>query len=277
MSTLVDSTAVPRRRADPVRAATVYGSSTLIVLLVLWWLATAIPDFIPPRVLPSPLDVVARFASLLAEPFSGATLVGHAGVSLQRWGLGVLVALGLGLPVGIALAWLPPLRAVVTPAFELLRYIPPFAWVPIAVLWFGASTTTQALIVFIAAFPACIINTQLAVAQVDPILVRAARTLGAGSMTTLRSVVLPVAAPTIFTGLRIAFSNGWMALVGAELVVGKQGLGFLISQGQINDSAATILVGMISIGALGFLIDAVLQRVQKLVLPWKPALARPLE
>lgn len=277
MSTLVDSAAVPRRRPDPVRAATVYGSSTLVVLLVLWWLATAIPDFIPPRVLPSPLDVVARFASLLAEPFSGATLIGHAGVSLQRWGLGVLVALGLGLPVGIALAWLPPLRAVVTPAFELLRYIPPFAWVPIAVLWFGASTTTQALIVFIAAFPACIINTQLAVAQVDPILVRAARTLGAGSMTTLRSVVLPVAAPTIFTGLRIAFSNGWMALVGAELVVGKQGLGFLISQGQINDSAATILVGMVSIGLLGFLIDALLQRVQKLVLPWKPALARPLE
>ena len=277
MSTLVDPAAVPRRRADPVRAATVYGSSTLVVLLVLWWLATAIPDFIPPRVLPSPLDVVARFGSLLAEPFSGATLVGHAGVSLQRWGLGVLVALGLGLPVGIALAWLPPLRAVVTPAFELLRYIPPFAWVPIAVLWFGASTTTQALIVFIAAFPACIINTQLAVAQVDTILVRAARTLGAGSMTTLRRVVLPVAAPTIFTGLRIAFSNGWMALVGAELVVGKQGLGFLISQGQINDSAATILVGMVSIGALGFLIDAVLQRVQKLVLPWKPALARPLE
>lgn len=277
MSTLVDSAAVPRRRADPVRSATVYGSGTLLVLLVLWWLATAIPDFIPPRVLPSPLDVVARFGSLLGEPFSGATLVGHAGVSLQRWGLGVLVALGLGLPVGIALAWLPPLRAVVTPTFELLRYIPPFAWVPIAVLWFGASTTTQALIVFIAAFPACIINTQLAVVQVDPILVRAARTLGAGSITTLRSVVLPVAAPTMFTGLRIAFSNGWMALVGAELVVGKQGLGFLISQGQINDSAATILVGMTSIGLLGFLIDAVLQRVQKLVLPWKPALARPLE
>lgn len=277
MSALAEPTVVPRWRVDPVRAATVWGSSALGFLLAAWWLATAIPGFIPPRVLPSPLEVVARFGFLLAEPFSGATLAGHAGVSLQRWGLGVLAALGLGLPVGIALAWLPPLRAVVTPVFELLRYIPPFAWVPIAVLWFGASTTTQALIVFIAAFPACIINTQLAVTQVDPILVRAARTLGANSYTTLRRVVLPVAAPTIFTGLRIAFSNGWMALVGAELVVGKQGLGFLISQGQINDSAATILVGMTSIGLLGFLIDAVLQRVQKRVLPWKPALARPLE
>ena len=231
----------------------------------------------PPRVLPSPLEVVARFAALIAEPFSGATLFGHAAVSLQRWGIGVLLAIGIGLPMGIALAWLPPLRAVVTPAFELLRYIPPFAWVPIAVLWFGASTTTQAAIVFIAAFPACIINTQLAVSQVDPLLVRAARTLGAGSATTLARVVLPVEAPTIFTGLRIAFSNGWMALVGAELVVGKQGLGFLISQGQINDSAATILVGMTTIGVLGTLIDIALQRGQRLALPWKPATARPLE
>jgi ABC-type nitrate/sulfonate/bicarbonate transport system permease component len=268
---------LPARRSRQVRSATIYGASALAVLLLAWWLATAIPGLVPPRVLPSPPAVVARFGTLLAEPFSGATLVGHAAVSLQRWGLGVVAAVVLGLPIGIALAWLPPLRAVVTPAFELLRYIPPFAWVPIAVLWFGASTTTQALIVFIAAFPACIINTQLAVVQVDPILVRAARTLGAGSMATLGRVVVPVAAPTIFTGLRIAFSNGWMALVGAELVVGKQGLGFLISQGQINDSAATILVGMISIGLLGVLIDALLQRVQSLALPWKPALARPLE
>jgi len=112
---------------------------------------------------------------------------------------------------------------------------------------------------------------------VDPILARAARTLGAGPARTLAKVILPVAAPTIFTGLRIAFSNGWMALVGAELVVGKQGLGFLISQGQINDSAATILVGMTTIGVLGTLIDAVLQRAQRLVLPWRPVAARPTE
>jgi ABC-type nitrate/sulfonate/bicarbonate transport system permease component len=267
------ATARLARRSDAgiaaAREPVLHGAAAIAALLFAWWLATAIPGFVPPRVLPSPLDVVARFAALVAEPFSGATLFGHALVSLQRWGIGVLVAIGLGVPLGIALAWLPPLRAVVTPAFELLRYIPPFAWVPIAVLWFGASTTTQAVIVFIAAFPACIINSQLAVAQVDPLLVRAARTLGAG--------VLPVAAPTIFTGLRIAFSNGWMALVGAELVVGKQGLGFLISQGQINDSAATILVGMTTIGVLGVLIDLVLQRLQRIALPWKTASASPSE
>ena len=268
----------PRRRTgSSVPQPALYGALALTALFAGWWLATAIPGVVSPRVLPSPLDVVARFFFLAIEPFSGSTLEGHAIASLTRWLIGVLAALGLGIPIGVLLAWLPPLRAVVTPAFELLRYIPPFAWVPIAVLWFGASTTTQAAIVFIAAFPACIINTQLAVSQIDPILVRAARTLGAGWATTLGRVVLPVAAPTIFTGLRIAFSNGWMALVGAELVVGKQGLGFLISQGQINDSAATILVGMTTIGVLGTLIDAVLQRTQRLVLPWRPVAARPTE
>ncbi len=266
-----------RARAAVLSPAAAYGALALVTLLLCWWLATAIPGMVPSRVLPSPLEVVARLGTLIAEPFSGSTLTGHALASLQRWFLGVLAALCLGLPVGIFLAWLPPLRAVITPTFELLRYIPPFAWVPIAVLWFGASTTTQALIVFIAAFPACVINTQLGVGQVDPILLRAARTLGAGSATTLARVVLPSAAASIFTGIRIAFSNGWMALVGAELVVGKQGLGFLISQGQINDSAATILVGMMTIGALGFLIDVALQRSQRLLLPWKTSGARPSE
>ena len=159
-------------RAGTTRRPAAYGAAALATLVAVWWLATAIPGLVPTRVLPSPLDVVVRFAALIAEPFSGATLFGHALVSLQRWSIGVLAAIGLGVPLGIALAWLPPLRAVVTPALELLRYIPPFAWVPIAVLWFGASTTTQALIVFIAAFPACVINTQLGVSHVDPILLR---------------------------------------------------------------------------------------------------------
>jgi ABC-type nitrate/sulfonate/bicarbonate transport system permease component len=264
------------RRPDLPQPA-LYGGAALLAFVLAWTLATAIPGLVSARVLPSPWEVVSRAALLLAEPFSGSTLVGHAGASLQRWLIGALGAVALGLPVAVALAWLPPLRAVITPVFELLRYIPPFAWVPIAVLWFGASTTTQASIVFIAAFPACVINSQLGVSQVDPLLVRAARTLGAGSAITLRRVVLPVAGPAIFTGLRIAFSNGWMALVGAELVVGKQGLGFLISQGQINDSAATILVGMTTIGVLGVAIDFLLQRVQRAVLPWKTPTARPLE
>lgn len=254
--------------------AAIYGAASLLSLLLVWIAATSVFGWIAPRVLPSPFEVVARFAELLVEPFSGSTLLGHIAGSLKRWSLGVLAAVALGAPIGVLFAWVPFFRAAVNPVFEILRYIPPFAWVPIAILWFGASTMTQAMVVFIAAFPAIVINSQLGVQQVDRILIDAARVFGAPQHRILSRVVMPVAAPTIYTGVRIAISNGWMALVGAELVIGKNGLGFLISQGQNNDSVPTIFVGIVSIGLLGILIDIIVQRSETLVLPWRRQLAR---
>lgn len=246
-----------------------YGAGSLALLGALWVLTSSGLGWVGPEVLPSPAAVFARFGSLIATPFAGADLWGHILASLERWSYGVLLAIVFGVPIGVFFAWAPWFRAVVNPLFETLRYIPPFAWVPIAILWFGASTTTQAMVVFIAAFPACVINAQLGVQQVDGILVQAARVFGAGPARTLRRVVVPVATPSIFTGIRIAISNGWMALVGAELVVGKTGLGFLIAQGQQNDSVSTIFVGIISIGALGMLIDLLVQRSERRLMPWR--------
>lgn len=244
---------------------------SLLTVFGAWFISTDVTRLVGPEVLPSPGDVVARFNALSAQPFAGSTLLEHTGSSLLRWGLGVLAGAVIGIPLGIALAWFPPVRAAVTPVFELLRYIPPFAWVPIVVLWFGASTTAQATVVFIAAFPACVINSQLGVSQSDPILGHAARALGAGSWRTLTRVIVPVAAPSVYAGVRIAVSNGWMALVGAELIVGKEGLGFLIAQGQYNGSVSTIFVGIIAIGLVGTLIDLLISRSQSWVLPWRPA------
>ncbi|MDO6729132.1 ABC transporter permease [Marinovum sp. 2_MG-2023] len=246
----------------------VYGAVSLGILGLVWVLATSVFGWVGPEVLPSPFDVIARFANLTTEPFAGAALSGHVFASLERWSYGVFLAILLGVPIGIFFAWAPWFRAVVNPVFETLRYIPPFAWVPIAILWFGASTTTQAMVVFIAAFPACVINAQLGVQHVDDILIQASRVFGARQHQTLRRVVVPVATPSIFTGIRIAISNGWMALVGAELVVGKTGLGFLIAQGQQNDSVSTIFVGIIAIGVLGVLIDMGVQRLERHLMPW---------
>ncbi|MYI69577.1 MAG: ABC transporter permease, partial [Boseongicola sp. SB0673_bin_14] len=201
--------------------------------------------------------------------FSGLRLPGHILFSLERWGWGVLTAGLIGIPVGVFFAWNPWFKTFLNPVFELIHFIPPFAYIPLAVLWFGASTATQAMVVFVAAFPAIVINSQLGVAQVQKIYIDAARVFGASPFRTLCRVVLPAAAPSIYTGLRIAISNGWMALVGAELVVGKVGLGFMIAQGQENASVATIFVGVITIGCLGVLIDTLVQRSERYVLPWR--------
>lgn len=268
------------RQTSPARGhsghvqAMLYGAASLLALLLLWIAATSLFGWVEPRILPSPFEVVSRFATLLVDPFGGSTLFGHIAGSLGRWGLGVAAAIVLGVPVGVFFAWVPLFRALFNPVFEILRYIPPFAWVPIAILWFGASTMTQAMVVFIAAFPAILINSHLGVQQIDKILIDAARVYGASSLKTLRRVVVPVAAPAIYTGVRIAISNGWMALVGAELVIGKNGLGFLISQGQNNDSVSTIFVGIISIGLLGLAIDSIVARSETLLLPWRRRLVR---
>ena len=250
-----------------------YGALSLLALLVLWVLVTSVFELIEPRVLPSPAEVVERYWWHVTEPFSGLRLAGHILSSLERWGWGVLVAAIIGIPVGVFFAWAPWFKTFVNPIFELLHFIPPFAYIPIAVLWFGASTATQAMVVFIAAFPAFVINSQLGVSQVSKIYIDAARVFGANEAAILRRVVIPSAAPSIYTGLRIAISNGWMALVGAELVVGKVGLGFMIAQGQENASVTTIFTGLITIGVLGVLIDTIIQRSERYVLPWrKPSL-----
>lgn len=250
-----------------------YGALSIGVLFLAWILSTSIFGLVDPRTLPSPMMVIERFALLITAPFSGSTLFGHALASLTRWGGGVLLAILVGIPTGILFAQAPVFRVVAKPVFELLHYVPPFAWVPIAVLWFGATTFTQQMVVFVAAFPAIVINTQLGVAHVDRILLDAARVFGAGHASTLRRVVIPGAAPSIYTGIRIAISNGWMALVGAELVIGKVGLGFLISQGQQNLSVSTIFVGIISIGVLGVLIDTAIQRSEGILMPWRKGMA----
>ena len=249
--------------------AVAYGALSLLTLLFIWFLATSVFGWIEPRILPSPPEVVAKYIWHVREPFSGLRLSGHVLASLERWGWGVFVAMIIGIPVGIFFAWAPWFKTFVNPVFELLHFIPPFAYIPIAVLWFGASTATQAMVVFVAAFPAFVINSQLGVSQVNKIYIDAARVFGANQFSTLRRVVVPAAAPSIFTGLRIAISNGWMALVGAELVVGKVGLGFMIAQGQENASVSTIFVGLITIGCLGVLIDNMVQRSERYVLPWR--------
>ncbi len=246
-----------------------YGTLSIAALLIAWFLSTSVFQWIEPRVLPSPAEVVQKYIQHVTEPFSGLTLAGHILASLERWGWGVFFGMIIGIPVGVFFAWVPWFRTIVNPIFELLHFIPPFAYIPLAVLWFGASTATQAMVVFIAAFPAFVINSQLGVSQVEKIYVDAARVFGANQAAILYRVVIPAAAPSIYTGLRISISNGWMALVGAELVVGKVGLGFMISQGQENASVSTIFVGLITIGVLGVLIDTLVQRSERYVLPWR--------
>tara|TARA_R110002110_G_scaffold13002_7_gene62163 strand:+ start:772 stop:1536 length:765 start_codon:yes stop_codon:yes gene_type:complete len=204
--------------------------------------------------LPSPLLTAQSFIELVAN----GELFIHIGASLGRvisaWALSALVAIPLGLAMG-RWGWF---ERVVDPVIELFRPISPLAWIPLAILWFGIGETGKIFIIFIATFFPILLNTVSGVKSVDPVLIRAGQVLGCNDDRSLFiKVILPAAMPTIVVGLRISFGTGWAAIIAAELVAAQIGLGYLIADGMEILRSDLVLVGMVTIGVLGVLIDAV--------------------
>ncbi|MEI8265741.1 MAG: ABC transporter permease [Betaproteobacteria bacterium] len=227
--------------------------------LAVWTLA-ALSGITSRAFLPAPWDVVVRLSQLLVQPFAGYVLHEHLLSSFQRFGMGFVLAVLVGVPLGLLMAWFRWLDRIVTPAFEAVRFVAPIAWVPFAALWFGTGIGGPVLIIFMGAFPPALINTYRGAQQVDHKYIEAARMLGANSWRVMTQVLLPAAVPSIVAGLRISAGLGWQSLVGAELIVASSGVGYMMVKGQASVSTATVMCGMLAIGAVGLAIDVVLRR-----------------
>jgi ABC-type nitrate/sulfonate/bicarbonate transport system permease component len=226
------------------------------------WSVAALSGLTTRAFLPTPWDVLLRFGQLLVEPFAGHTLLEHLWSSFQRFGLGFVLAVVVGIPLGLAMAWFKWVDRLVSPVFEAVRFVAPIAWVPFAALWFGTGIGGPVLIIFMGAFPPVLINTYRGAKQVDAKYIEASQMLGAGALRSMTQVLLPAAVPSIVAGLRISAGLGWQSLVGAELIVASSGVGYVMVKGQAAVSTATVMSGMLAIGAVGVLIDIALRRVQ---------------
>jgi len=229
------------------------------------WSVAALSGITSRTFLPTPWDVLARLLQLTVEPFVGHVLHEHLLSSLQRFGLGFVLAVIAGIPLGLLMAWFRWVDRLVAPLFEAVRFIAPIAWVPFAALWFGTGIGGPVLIIFMGAFPPVLINTYRGAKNVDRKYIEAAQMLGAGSFRAMTQVLLPAAVPSIVAGLRISAGLGWQSLVGAELIVASSGVGYLMVKGQAAVSTATVMSGMIAIGVVGVLIDVALRRVQQTI------------
>jgi NitT/TauT family transport system permease protein len=226
------------------------------------WSAVALAGITTRDFLPAPWDVAVRFAQLVAEPFAGYRMHEHLLSSLQRFAMGFVLAVVIGIPLGLLMAWFRWIDRLVTPAFEAVRFVAPIAWVPFAALWFGTGIGGPVLIIFMGAFPPVLINTYRGAKQVDRKYIEASQMLGAGALRSMTQVLLPAAVPSIVAGLRISAGLGWQSLVGAELIVASSGVGYLMVKGQASVSTATVMCGMAAIGVVGLVIDVVLRRAQ---------------
>lgn len=251
----------PRQGPLSPGAVAAYGAIGLVAFFGLWS-ALSLSGAVPRPFLPSPFDLAARFVQLLTTPFAGATLPQHLASSFMRFAYGFLLAVAIGVPLGLFMGWFRWLDDVVTPVFEALRFIAPIAWVPFAALWFGTGIGGPILVIFAGAFPPCLINAYRGARFVSRPLIEAAQMLGTGSGRIILEVLLPASVPSIIAGLRVSAGLGWQSLVGAELIVASTGVGYMMVQAQLNISTATVMAGMIAIGLVGLLIDVGLRRLE---------------
>lgn len=241
--------------------------SVLSILLVLaaWILLCQTK----PDIIPTPMAVFFKLCDIMIHPISKAILPVHILVSLARVLSAFALASIFGVVFGILLGWYETFHDIAWPVFEIIRPIPPIAWIPLIILWCGIGETSKVIIVFIGALVPIVLNTFAGIRQVDPMLLKAAKSVGATDVATMFEVVLPASLPSIVAGMKTALSTGWMCVLAAEMVVAKQGVGFLIIRGMDSGDSALILVGMIVIGVVSAAITAVLNRVEVKLCPWK--------
>lgn len=239
----------------------------LILFVVVWQLvSTGLPGL---RLLLPPPTAVAGAAWELA---ADGTLQAYTVDSLRRFISAIGLAILLGVPLGLALGGSYRFWWSVNPIIEFLRPIPPLAWIPLSILWFGISDTQNIFIIWLAAFYPLVLNTAAGVRSVDVQLIQAAQSLGARRLDIPLTVTLPAALPYIIVGLRVGMGIGWLALVAAELVGANSGLGYLISLGRNLFRSDYIVVGMVAIGLIGMIIDVLILMLQRWLLPWQKEL-----
>ncbi len=242
----------------------------LAVLIGLWWLgSTYLLDKSTRALLPPPQEVAAAAWELGRS----AELWRHLLDSLKREFVAFLWAT-ISIPLGIAMGWWKAVENQVDPIIEVLRPVPPLAWIPLSILWFGVGDTQNQFIIFLGCFFPILLNTIAGVKGVEPNLVRAARCLGASEGRILWRVVLRAALPQIITGVRVGLGVGWMALVAAELVGANSGLGFLINDARTVLRTDYVIVGMATIGVVGLIIDRAIRITMARFMPWSRALNR---
>lgn len=272
-----DATTPPAALPAPIGRSAVWRAASscrrfglLLVLLAAWqYWSTVVLDDMARLLLPPPTAIAAAAWELMVS----GQLWHHLRDSIRREFVAFLWA-SLAIPLGVAMGWSRIVDEQLDTVIEILRPIPPLAWIPLSILWFGIGDTQNEFIIFLGIFFPILLNTVTGVRSVDPNLVRAARCLGAGEAAILRRVVFRAALPQIVTGIRVGLGVGWMALVAAELVGANSGLGFMINDARTILRTDIIIVGMATIGVVGLLIDAAIRELMRRSLPWSRSMQK---
>ncbi|MBI3561999.1 MAG: ABC transporter permease subunit [Gammaproteobacteria bacterium] len=243
-------------------------AATLLIILGLWYLATHY-QWVPGLFVPSPLSVWRALVEMQQTGYQGHTLFEHLASSMYRIVTGLGMALVTAVPLGLLMGVNSKIRAIFDPLIEFYRPLPPLAYYTLLVLWLGIDNTSKIMLLFLAAFPPLCVSAAQAVKGVDPVLIRAARTLGANAIQVFLYIVLPGSLPELFTGLRIAVGVTFSVLVAAEMVAASSGIGWIVLDAGKFLRSDVIFVGIIVMGLTGLLLDKLVRKLEQLATPWR--------
>lgn len=247
------------------------GLAASLVFILLWYTISTL------RLvdLPTPWDSSVALVRLIVrgDPLFELTIQQFVWASLKIVLRAWLLSLLLAIPLGIWMGYFRPVEKTISPIIEILRPMPPLAWIPLAyVLFSGFSNPTdwvQIFVVFVGSFFPVLVTTAGAIRSVDPLYLDVAQSIGARPLQILTRVIIPAIVPSIITGMRIGLGVGWMCIVAAEFVGGKKGIGFYIwTSYNIGGRAPEIVAGMTAIGLTGYAMNKSLLYLQKRLAPW---------
>lgn len=235
-----------------------------VAILVIWQLLSQ-AGLIKPLILPPPTKVAGAFWELL----SSGQLPKHIWVSILRVSEGFGLAALVGIVTGIGIGLSRTLDRLTDLVIQVLRPIPPIAWIPLAILWFGIDELSKIYIIFLGAFFPVFVNVIEGIRNTDQRFIEVARILEVPRWKLIRQVVIPGVLPYIMTGLRVSLGVAWMCVVAAELIAANQGVGYLINDARQLSQTDVVLVGMITIGVTGKVMDSMLKRLENRLVGWK--------
>jgi taurine transport system permease protein len=249
-------------------SSTLISAITVVVLLALWWLASHL-RWVPPLFLPTPEVVFERLYESATGQLTDAPLAEHFGWSMFRVFTAFIAACVTAIPIGVAMGVSRVMRGIFDPPIEFYRPLPPLAYLPLIVIWFGIDELSKILLIYLACFAPLAMSARAGVRSVSQEQIHAAYSMGATKRQVIFHVVVPAAMPEILTAMRIAIGFGWTTLVAAEMVAANKGLGQMVLNASNFLRTDIVIMGIIVIGVVAYLFDLLMRWVERVAVPWK--------
>ena len=275
MTVAVIRTAPNSRKSRTSRYRVMGEGSSLVIsfasaaaFLSLWWIATHF-GWIKPLFLPKPEAIWGAFQQSMAGDLDDHSLPVHFAASIGRVFAAFVLAVALGVPVGLAMGVSRIARGIFDPPIEFYRPLPPLAYLPLMVIWFGIGETSKIILLFLAIFAPVALSARAGVKSVSQEQIQAARSMGASPSQVILHVIAPGALPEILVGLRIGMGVGWTTLVAAEMVAADAGLGKMVFNAANFLRTDVVVLGTIIIGLVAYAFEMLMRWVERRAAPWK--------